>query len=40
MNWGVAIFGGVLMIALGYYAIHARKVYTGPVTGVKMMQQG
>jgi hypothetical protein len=39
MDWGVAIFGGVVMISLVYYVIHARKVYKGPVTRVKMMQQ-
>jgi amino acid transporter len=37
MNWGVAIFGGVVMVSLGYYVIYARKVYKGPVTRVKMM---
>ncbi|KAJ5591694.1 uncharacterized protein N7459_002063 [Penicillium hispanicum] len=39
MNWSVAIFGGVVIIALGYYALYARHTYKGPVTRVKMMQQ-
>lgn len=37
MNWSVVIFGSVVMVSLGYYAIYARKVYKGPVTRVKMM---
>jgi hypothetical protein len=39
MNWSVAIFGGVIMISMGYYVLHARKIYKGPVTRVKMMHQ-
>ncbi|KAJ5836202.1 Amino acid/polyamine transporter I [Penicillium robsamsonii] len=39
MNWSVVIFGGVVVLSLGYYVIYARKVYQGPVTRVKMMQQ-
>jgi uncharacterized membrane protein (DUF441 family) len=39
MNWGVAIFGGVVIVSLGYYMLHARKVYKGPVTRVKMTHQ-
>ena len=39
MNWSVVIFGGVVMVSLGYYVIYARKVYKGPVTRVRMMQQ-
>lgn len=39
MNWSVAIFGGVIMISMGYYMLYARKTYKGPVTRVKMMHQ-
>ncbi|KAJ5959011.1 uncharacterized protein N7479_006161 [Penicillium vulpinum] len=39
MNWSAAIFGGVVVISLGYYVIYARRVYKGPVTRVKMIQQ-
>jgi choline transport protein len=35
MNWSVAIFGGVVILSLTYYALHARKVYRGPVVRVK-----
>lgn len=30
-NWAPVMFGGVIVLALGYYFIHARKVYDGPV---------
>ena len=30
-NWAPVMFGGVVVLALGYYIIHARKVYDGPV---------
>ena len=36
MNWGVAIFGGVILLSMGYYMIRGWKVYKGPVTRVKM----
>ncbi|KAJ9483605.1 hypothetical protein VN97_g9796 [Penicillium thymicola] len=39
MNWSVVIFGGVVMVSLGYYVIYARMVYKGPVTRVRLMQQ-
>jgi amino acid transporter len=35
MNWSVAIFGGVVLLALTYYFLHARHVYSGPVTRVQ-----
>ena len=36
MNWGVVIFGGVILLSMGYYVIRGRKAYKGPVTRVKM----
>lgn len=30
-NWAPVMFGGVIVLALGYYLVHARKVYDGPV---------
>ena len=35
MNWSSTMFCGVLLIALIYYVVKARKVYTGPVVLVK-----
>lgn len=37
-NWAIVIFGAVVVFALGYYALHARKVYKGPVTRVRVAQ--
>ncbi|KAF7589355.1 hypothetical protein BBP40_004435 [Aspergillus hancockii] len=37
-NWSVVIFSGVILVAMGYYYIHARKVYKGPVTRVNVMR--
>ncbi|KAK0849254.1 hypothetical protein LTR03_005335 [Friedmanniomyces endolithicus] len=31
MNWGIAMFGGVIVLATIYYAIEGRKSYTPPV---------
>ena len=31
MNWAIVMFTGVLLIALTYYFVHARKIYEGPV---------
>jgi amino acid transporter len=39
MNWSVAVFGSVVLFSLLFYALHARKVYAGPVTRVKLMGQ-
>ncbi|KAF7717715.1 Amino acid permease [Penicillium ucsense] len=36
MNWGIVIFGGVVIVSLSYYVLRARHVYKGPVTRVKM----
>ena len=33
-NWAPVMFGGVIVLALAYYVIHARKVYDGPVVYV------
>ncbi|KAL2004970.1 hypothetical protein VTN00DRAFT_2820 [Thermoascus crustaceus] len=37
MNWSVVIFSGVVLFALSYYFLYARKVYSGPVTRVKQL---
>ncbi|QKX54036.1 uncharacterized protein TRUGW13939_01119 [Talaromyces rugulosus] len=37
MNWCVAIFGGVVVLALVYYFLFARHVYTGPVSRVRAL---
>ena len=34
-NWAPVMFGGVVALALGYYIVHARKVYEGPVVYVE-----
>lgn len=31
MNWSIVVFGGVLSFSLLFWAMHGRKVYTGPV---------
>lgn len=35
MNWGIAIFGFVIMAAAANYAVSARKHYVAPVALVK-----
>jgi amino acid transporter len=35
MNWNVLINGGVTVLALAYYILHGKRVYTGPVALVK-----
>ena len=37
MNWAVLIFGGVMIIAIAAFIIHARKVYDGPVAKVQKL---
>ncbi|OJZ90148.1 amino acid permease [Aspergillus piperis CBS 112811] len=37
-NWAIVIFGAVVVFALVYYALYARKVYKGPVTRVRVAQ--
>ncbi|GFF51259.1 choline transport protein [Aspergillus lentulus] len=39
MNWSVAIFGGVILLSLVYYQLHAKTVYKGPVTRVNVMAE-
>lgn len=34
MNWSVAVFGGVLLFSMVFWALVGRKVYTGPVVEV------
>ena len=35
MNWAIAIFGGVIVLSLVYYAVKARHVYDGPIEYVR-----
>lgn len=35
MNWAVLIYGSVVIFALAWFAIKARKVYVGPITYVR-----
>ncbi|PYH88707.1 amino acid transporter [Aspergillus ellipticus CBS 707.79] len=37
-NWAIVIFGAVVVLAMGYYVLHARNVYKGPVTRVRVAQ--
>lgn len=30
MNWSVAVYGGAILFSLLFWALHGRKVYTGP----------
>ena len=34
MNWGIAMFGGAMLIAMVNYAIRGRKMYKGPVVHI------
>ncbi|KAI5777088.1 amino acid/polyamine transporter I [Geopyxis carbonaria] len=36
MNWSSVVFGGTLILAMGYWAVWARRVYTGPIVEVHM----
>lgn len=38
MNWTCVIFGGVMIIALGWYYAHGKKAYLGPVEYVRKVQ--
>lgn len=38
LTWAIVIFGAVVVFALVYYALYARKVYKGPVTRVRVAQ--
>ena len=31
MNWSVAVYGGVLLLSLAFWAVHGRNFYTGPI---------
>lgn len=35
MNWAILMFGGVIIFALAYYLVTARKIYDGPVEYVR-----
>ena len=35
MNWGIAMFGGLIVIASVYYAVNGYKEYRAPVQLVK-----
>lgn len=34
MNWGIAMFGGVAILCVVNYLVHARKIYQGPVVAI------
>lgn len=40
MNYAVVIFAGIMTTAVVVYAVHARKVYHGPVSTVRQMDEG
>ena len=35
MNWAIAVYGGMLLLASTYYVLRARHVYVGPVAYVR-----
>jgi hypothetical protein len=35
MNWGIAVYGGVLIASAVYYIFRAKYKYKGPVVNVK-----
>lgn len=37
MNYAIVMFAGVITIALGYYHVHGKKVYEGPVVFVRQV---
>lgn len=39
MNWSVAVFFGVLAIAMIHWGVHARKIYTGPIIEILDVNQ-
>ena len=34
MNWSIAVFGGVILFAIVFWFVHAKKVYTGPIVEI------
>lgn len=38
MNWNIVIYGGVVVVSLGYYSFRARHRYDGPVAYVRTLQ--
>ena len=34
MNWSVVVFGGAILFSLGFWVVHGRHVYTGPIIEV------
>ena len=36
MNWSVAVYGGVLLFSLVFWAVHGRNVYTGPIIEIRV----
>ena len=34
MNWSIAVYGGVLLFSLLFWAVHGRTVYTGPIIDI------
>lgn len=35
MNWAIAVYGGVLLLAFAYYVLRAKHAYVGPVAYVR-----
>ena len=40
MNYAIVMFGGVVILALVYFLVKARKTYAGPVTRTEAYLQG
>ena len=36
MNWSIAVYGGVLLFSLIFWAVYGRKVYTGPIIEIRV----
>ena len=37
-NWSVVIYAAVILFAIGYFIMHGRFVYDGPVVNVKRVE--
>jgi choline transport protein len=40
MNWSVVLWSGVVLFAIGFWWVHGRKVYRGPVIEVQLEGEG
>lgn len=36
MNWSVLVYGAAVLFSLGFWVVHGRKVYTGPIMEVTL----